>query len=146
MSRKVIGVFEAVGFPEFGVANVSAKIDTGAYTGALHCEHIEETEREGVPVLVFRPLDGTKEITKAEFLVKHVKSSNGDGQTRYFITTDIELHGNVLPILLSLTDRRDMKWPLLIGRRFLQQNNFVVDPRILNGYGGRAVNKAGKKK
>ena len=34
--------------------------------------------------------------------------------------------GQTYPITLSLADRSEMKWPVLIGRRFLRQNHFVL--------------------
>jgi hypothetical protein len=43
------------------------------------------------------------------------------------ITTDIEVEGQKYPIILSLADRSAMKWPVLIGRRFLRKNHFLVD-------------------
>ena len=43
-SIKVVGTFEPVVFPEFSELEVTAKIDTGAYTGALHCNMIEERQ------------------------------------------------------------------------------------------------------
>lgn len=132
--RRVIGTFEKVNFPEYGGGLVVAKIDTGAYTGALHCERIEERQVEGGKVLVFEPLDGGMEITKDDFVIKYVKSSNGKRQKRYFVTTEIELLGETHVISLSLTDRSDMRWPVLIGRRFLKQNHYVVDPHRNDAY------------
>lgn len=133
--RRVVGTFETVSFPEYGGSNVVAKIDTGAYTGALHCERIEEKQTDdGGKVLVFEPLDGGIEITKDDFVIKYVKSSNGKRQKRYFVTTELELQGEAHFISLSLTDRSDMKWPVLIGRRFLKQNHFVVDPHKTDAY------------
>ena len=125
---KIIGVFERVSFPGFGMGKVMAKIDTGAYTGALHCTQIEEVETAKGKVLHFSPFDKPKtHFTTDKFVVSHVKSSNGKKENRYFITTDIELGGQVYPILLSLADRSEMKWSVLIGRRFLRRNHFLVD-------------------
>lgn len=132
--RRVIGTFEKVSFPEYGGELAVAKIDTGAYTGALHCVRIEERQVQGGKVLVFEPLDGGTEITKDDFVIKYVKSSNGKRQKRYFVTTEIALLGETHIISLSLTDRSDMRWPVLIGRRFLKQNNFIVDPHQNDAY------------
>jgi hypothetical protein len=136
-AKKVIGAFEAVNFPEFGKSLTISKIDTGAYTGALHCTLIQErATNEGI-MLAFRPLEGRQEMIKDEFIVKYVRSSNGKREKRYFITTKIRLQGHSYPITLSLTNRSDMKWQVLIGRRFLQQYGFLVDPKRDNGYGGK---------
>jgi len=124
----IVGSFETVIFPEFNSYEVIAKIDTGAYTGALHCTKIREEETDNGPVLHFSPFDHPElEITLPEFAVNHVKSSNGNAETRYFIDTNITMMGTTYPIVLSLADRSEMKWPVLIGRKFLRQNKFLVD-------------------
>lgn len=128
ISPKIIGSFELVSFPEFNISAVTAKIDTGAYTGAMHCTRIHEKDTEKGKLLHFSPFDHPETVmTVTEFVVKHVRSSNGENQPRYFITTKIITHGQTYPIIISLADRSEMKWPVLIGRRFLRQNNFLVD-------------------
>lgn len=126
---RIIGSFEPVTFPQFtNIGEVKAKIDTGAYTGALHCTKIREQETKEGKVLHFSPFDHPElEMSVTDFAVRHVRSSNGEAQSRYFIETTVHLQGEDYPILLSLADRSEMKWPVLIGRRFLRQNNFLVD-------------------
>jgi hypothetical protein len=127
--QKIVSSFEPVSFPDFSSAlQVSAKIDTGAYTGALHCTKISEEETEAGKVLHFSPFDHPEvEIVSTDFVVRHVRSSNGKAQNRYFIKTVIEIQGKTYPIVLSLADRSEMKWPVLIGRRFLRTHKFLVD-------------------
>jgi hypothetical protein len=127
--QQIIGSFELVQFPDFAdIGEVKAKIDTGAYTGALHCTKIREEETSEGKVLHFAPFDHPEiEVTVANFGVRYVRSSNGESQSRYFIKTKISIQGQILPITLSLADRSEMKWPVLIGRRFLRKHNFLVD-------------------
>ncbi len=122
-----IGIFERVAFPEFGIRAAIAKIDTGAYTGALHCSEISERNEDEGKILVFKPLESEQLIECENFVIRYVKSSNGQRQKRYFIDTVIGLNGTNYPIILSLTDRSGMRWPVLIGRRFLRRNHFLVD-------------------
>ena len=124
----IVGAFANVSFPEFGIENIMAKIDTGAYTGALHCSSINVQNVDGELVLYFLPLNGKVVIHKEEFIIKFVKSSNGKREKRYFISTPIRIQGGEYEIVLSLTDRSKMKSDVLIGRRFLKLHNFVVDP------------------
>lgn len=131
---KVIGTFDVVSFPEFDTPPVAAKIDTGAYTGALHCSKIGERDVEGGKTLIFVPLDSMKVIEKDEFIIKYVRSSNGERQKRYFIATQIIVQNKTYEITLSLANRSEMKWPVLIGRRFLKQHSFLVDPTRTSGY------------
>ena len=129
-ANKVIGTFVQVGFPEFGIADIKAKIDTGAYRGALHCTKIRLEEKKGKKTLHFSPFDHPEvKIKSDDFTVRHVTSSNGKTEDRYFIETSIAIAGQDYPIVLSLANRSEMKWPVLIGRRFLRQNNFLVDAR-----------------
>lgn len=128
--KNIIGSFESVIFPEFNDYEVTAKIDTGAYTGALHCTKIREETTDKGKVLHFSPFDHPEvELTLTEYAVNHVKSSNGKSESRYFIDTSIKIQNKVYPIVLSLADRSEMKWPVLIGRKFLRNNDFIVDVR-----------------
>lgn len=127
-NRKVLGAFERVGFPNFGMAEVMAKIDTGAYTGALHCTKIEEHKTPNTKTLKFSPFDQPEiTITTHDYRSTHIRSSNGDDEKRFVINTEIEIDGQTYPIILSLANRSAMKWPVLIGRRFLRKNRFIVD-------------------
>lgn len=128
LPKTTISSFEPVIFPEFNGYEVIAKIDTGAYTGALHCTKIREEETPSGQVLHFSPFDQPEiEISLVEFAVNHVKSSNGKAENRYFIDTNVVIQGKTYPIVLSLADRTEMKSPVLIGRKFLRKNNFLVD-------------------
>ncbi len=126
--RKVLGAFEKVGFPKYGLTGVMAKIDTGAYTGALHCTVIEEVKTKTKKTLRFSPFDHPEVMIKThDYLTNHMRSSNGVIEKRYVIKTEIEIDGEKYPIALSLADRSAMKWPVLVGRRFLRKNKFLVD-------------------
>ncbi|MEZ4766779.1 MAG: RimK/LysX family protein, partial [Calditrichia bacterium] len=57
---------------------------------------------------------------------KTVRSSSGHSEDRYFIQTILRIFDENLTVILSLTDRSDMKYPVLIGRKLLQKR-FVVD-------------------
>lgn len=128
MDKKIISVFEKVDFPEFDIRAIQAKIDSGAYTGSLHCTKVIEENVNDKTVIHFSPFDypNTK-ITTSKFKISSVKSSNGSIEDRYFIKTLIRIRGESFPIELSLADRSTMKWPLLIGRKFLRKNKFLVD-------------------
>lgn len=123
-----VGAFEEVAFPQFAMTGITAKIDTGAYSGALHCTQISVVETDGVKMLRFSPFDRPETvITAPKFNVSNVKSSNGTKSKRYFIQTSMTIQDQTYPIKLSLANRSEMKWPVLIGRRFLRDNHFIVD-------------------
>ena len=126
--QKVVGAFEEVHFPEFNMSDIRAKIDTGAFTGALHCTKIHEESEDGKKILYFSPFDHPELVFRtADFEEGKVRSSNGYQTERYFIETSIVLRKRRYTITLSLANRSEMKWPLIIGRRFLRANEFVVD-------------------
>lgn len=127
----IVGCLEQVAFPGLLVDEVMAKIDTGAYSGALHCSDIHVITRDGVRILRFQPIHDRSEYVEVEsFKTVHVTSSNGHKSQRYIIETDIIMRGKEYKINIGLTDRADMKIDVLIGRRFLRKNNILVDVRI----------------
>jgi len=131
--QAVLGSFELVSFPEFNIKDEVAKVDTGAYSGAIHCSDIHVVYR-GVTrkkVLKFVPFGNKTLATETKsFRRKSVRSSSGHRHTRYLIKTTIEVQGKNYPIEIGLTDRSDMRRQVLIGRKFIRENNFLVDVRV----------------
>lgn len=108
--------------------NIEVKIDTGAYTSSIHCTNIkvEENYLKCNFLDEEHPSYHGKEIVFDQYDVKVVKSSNGQSEARYRIQTQIVIFGKTHPIYLTLSDRMEMKFPVLLGRRFLS-NKFIVD-------------------
>jgi hypothetical protein len=132
-SKNLIGRRELVNFPDLGLEAITAKIDTGAYTSALHCHDIYV--KEGV--LHFKLLsalhEGCNEMEHStnSFTRKDIRNSFGETESRYLIKTRIQIGKRTIKSLISLTDRGTMRYPVLIGRRLLK-NRFVVDVSCLN--------------
>jgi hypothetical protein len=126
---KVLGPIERVFFPEFeAIGQIDAKIDTGAYTGSLHCTEIRLEQSKDGQELHFSPFDHPEiEMKTKDFTSGPVRSSNGEEQDRFFINTTITIAGKTLPITLTLADRTEMMRAVLIGRRFLAEHGFLVD-------------------
>ncbi|MFD1552047.1 peptidase [Putridiphycobacter roseus] len=135
--RITIGRVDKVDFVELGLENIDVKMDTGAYTSSIHCSKIEEHIYDGVPVIEFQLLDESfpephdRVHRLTHYRKKDIKSSCGTVQSRFIIQTEITMFGKVLPIELSLTERWEMKFPILIGRSFLN-GKFVVDTAKTN--------------
>lgn len=131
--RKIIGRSELLDLPEWNFNDLEAKIDTGAYTSSLHCHDIEAFDQDGKSWIKFYLLDPDHEAyNEQEILMpvhdqREVKSSNGETELRYFVKTKVILFHKSYDIEFSLTDRSAMKYPLLIGRKFLQKGSFLVD-------------------
>jgi hypothetical protein len=129
----IVGCFETVSLPLLGVRDESAKIDTGAFSGALHCTDVRVVRRGVLQkrVLKFTPLGDPKLATETDTYVRtYVRSATGHRIKRYLIDTTIELQGREYPIRIGISDRSDLKRNILIGRRFLRENSLMVDVRI----------------
>lgn len=131
--KQVIGRRELVNFPELGMFGITAKIDTGAYTTALHCHAI--AEKNGI--LFFKlldpshPLYNEQEQKFTDYSSKEIKNSFGEIEKRYIIRTTIKIGRKTIRTTISLTDRGSMRYPVLIGRKLLK-NRFIVDVALLN--------------
>lgn len=130
----VFGSFEPVVLPAFSDDEFMAKIDTGAYSGAIHCSELKEVIRDGKKALWFKPLTCKKARIAKEYTRKYVRSSTGHRVLRYLITTDLVVHGKKYRVKIGLSDRRDMQYEILIGRRFLREHGIIVDVRINQEY------------
>ncbi|MEQ8525552.1 RimK/LysX family protein [Gracilimonas sp.] len=132
-NQKIIGRIELVNLPEWNFTDLEAKIDTGAFTSSLHCHHIEPFTKDGKSWIRFYMLDPDHDAYNEQMLEmplhdqREVKSSNGETELRFFIQTKIEFFNSLYTIEFSLTDRSAMKYPLLIGRKFLRKGPFIVD-------------------
>ena len=124
----IIGRHEKAHLNGLGLQDIAAKTDTGAYTSSLHCL---KAEKEGDKLICefLNPgdaKDSVKKVIFAAFKKRRVKSSNGQTEERFAVFTKIKLGKELYDIELTLTNRADMKYPLLLGRKFLN-NRFLVD-------------------
>ncbi len=125
---QIIGRIEPISILDLELFDLDAKIDTGAYSNSLHCDDI--TIKDGF--VTFRLLDKVhpayhnKIVQMPLYIEKKVKSSNGTIQKRAFIQVKVKFANKTYKTIVSLTNRADMKYPMLIGRKFLK-NRFLVD-------------------
>jgi hypothetical protein len=117
----IVGWRELFHFVELGFVNVHAKIDTGAYGNVMHCDTIEIIEDK----LHFTI--GKKNFVFEKYKTVSVRSSFGEEHERYTILTSVLLGNKQYKLHVSLNNRDKMKYPMLIGRRFLQKFGYVVD-------------------
>lgn len=128
----ILGWRERVALPRLGIARIKAKLDSGARSSALHVESLEAFRRDGVDWLRFG-------LTVVRHSPRHVlceapalgrrrvTDSGGHTSERWFIETDVTLGPLALVAEISLTDRRDMLFPMLLGRTALA-GRVLVDP------------------
>ena len=118
---KKIGRCEKIYFPKLNEGIISAKIDTGAFSAALHVDSVKE-ECSGLKVVI-----GKNTYIFTKWTEIEVKSSNGKTQKRYGVKLKLQMGRVKYRIFVSLTNRKNMKFRLLLGRKFLHNNNFIVD-------------------
>jgi len=126
---RVVGVAEYVDFPDWGVRQLSARVDTGARSSALHVENVRELIGSRVRFDVrLRRADATARVTIETKVSRRapVRSSTGQTETRLFVKAHIRLGGREQQIELGLVDRRNMLYRMLLGRTALE-GRYLVD-------------------
>lgn len=126
-----IGWKETIDLPELDLTGIKAKTDTGALTSVLHCSRIKILKKDGKKFVEFIPLKQPKQPDAKVFVFpfegeKIIKNSFGHEETRYCIKTKIRLFNQEFPIELTLRDRSEMEFPMLLGRNFIK-GKFLVD-------------------
>ena len=128
----IIGWREWVGLPDLGIAKIKAKVDTGARSSSLHAYDLSYFVRDGVQIVSFKvhPLQRkTKTVIETEAAVlefRSVRSSSGKASRRPVILTDIELLGRRWQVELTLANRDEMGFRMLLGREAFRRK-FLVD-------------------
>lgn len=133
---EVIGWRELVGLPDLGLTPLRAKIDTGARTSALHARGLRFYERDGAEWVAFNaPRPGAphrprRPAVPCEAPVidrRAVRNTSGVPEERVIIRTRLALASCLFLIELSLADRSDMAFPLIVGRSAVRGHGFLVD-------------------
>lgn len=136
-AKTIVGRKECVDFPDLDLYSIEAKVDTGAYSTALHAHKIWTEMIDGKEILHFELLDPGDPayvdvtLSTSQFFRKNVRSSNGRIEKRFIIKTTMVLGGRRRKTQVSLTNRGKMKYPVLVGRRVLR-NGFLVDVSKVN--------------
>lgn len=128
--RVLLGWREWVSLPELGIDAIRAKVDTGARSSALHVDSMELFDRDGSDWVRFsiHPGDDCPEVTAQAPVIdrRRVTDSGGHATVRVFIATTLALAGRRHRIEINLTNRRNMLFPMLLGRTALE-GAFIVD-------------------
>ncbi len=133
MEKIVIGRFDKADFPALNLFDIAVKVDTGAYTSSIHCNNIIEKDNSIQCTFLDEehPAYNEKQMTFEDYDIVFVRSSNGIIQKRYQVKSNIKLFGKIFKISLSLSDRQEMRYPVLIGRKFLTKK-FIVDTELID--------------
>lgn len=142
-STTIVGWREWVTLPGAGVPWIKAKIDTGARTSSLHAFDVEEFRTaDGTDSVRFgvRPWqDSDEDAVVVEFPVhdrRTVRSSSGHSEERIVVLMDVTLHGRTQTVEMTLSNRDEMGFRMLIGREALRDGFLVAAGESF--LGGRA--------
>jgi len=118
-----VGWCEHVALPELGVT-LRAKIDTGARSCALHVTSMREIgfdDSGNVLLDLTLPDEQGNERALRVVVVEyaHVKDSGGHTERRPVIETLLRMGERGWRVRVTLTDRGDMRFPMLVGRTAL---------------------------
>ena len=117
INAREIGWREHVALPELGIHSMRAKIDTGARTSALSTSDLEQFERDGRTWVRFslpagRKSKGRYEAPLAD--IRDIKNTGGVAETRPIIETTIVLGKRAWVIEISLADRENMQFDMIV--------------------------------
>lgn len=121
----VIGRNDIIDLPELDMFNVGAKVDTGAYTSALNYKSWK-LENNILQITFSMDKKTEKTIECREFYQKVIRNSFGQAEKRYIIKTPVLIFGEKIMTEFSLSNRKAMRFPVLLGRKFLK-GKFMVD-------------------
>ncbi len=121
-SKEILGEIDKFDLPLLNLQNLEARIDTGATSSSIHCKKKKKINDN---MIKFKLL-GKEEFIRPISKIANVKNSNGKIESRFFIKTTIKIYNKDYEIELSLNNRKNMKYPLLVGREVLNQG-FIVD-------------------
>lgn len=134
--------------PSIGVPWVKAKLDTGARSSSLHAFDLEELEQGGQPWVRFsihpwqRSAEDSTVVTCPVHDVRPVRSSSGHVEERVVVLMDLVLVGRTITAQVSLSNRDEMGFRMLVGREALRQGIVVDSSRsYLGGRPSRAVRR-----
>lgn len=128
----MLGWREWVALPEFGIAQMKAKIDTGARSSALHAATLEPYSKGDELWLMFtvQPQQKSDHLIECHAPIKDrrvVANSGGHKQRRYVIETQLLFGETIIQAEITLTNRDSMRFRMLLGRSAMAKR-FIIDP------------------
>lgn len=135
----VAGWREWVSLPDVGVPWIKAKLDTGARTSSIHAYDIDRFDRDGLPWVRFEihPWQRSQRGSIAAELPvtdeRVVRSSTGHEESRVVVAATIVLCSREVEAELTLTNRDEMGFRMLVGREALRGVALVDSERSYLG-------------
>lgn len=136
LSKTIIGSIESCSLPDLGINDINVRVDTGAKTSSLHVDNLVKHVKDNVTGVQFDIHPDVHNVNRIVTChakvadIRKIKSSNGESEQRYVIKTPIQLGEHTWEIEITLTNRADMSYLMLLGREGLG-DLFLVDPSVV---------------
>jgi len=130
---EVLGWREWVSLPSLGIERIKAKVDTGARTSTLHAFDVRLEDSNDQKLVRFRMHPEQRNVDYDVQCVarlideREVRDSGGHSEMRYVIETELVIGPNKHLVELTLTNRDNMGFRMLIGRTAMK-DRYLVDP------------------
>lgn len=131
---RTLGWREFIDLPDLGLFDIKAKVDTGARSSSIHAFDIQVEEQDGTQWVSFKVhphQHDDNEVVQCRAPVKdsrQVTDSGGHRTQRFVIDTTFKLGDDTFTAEVTLADRGNMLFRMLIGRTAML-NRYVVDPK-----------------
>lgn len=132
---RIAGWREWVALPELNITHIKAKMDTGARTSCIHAFRVEEFDKQGERWVRFwvhpnQQDTQTEVVCEARVVdVRRVTDSGGHREMRYVIATQVAFGSQRWEAEITLTNRDNMKFRMLIGRTAMK-DRIIINPAV----------------
>jgi hypothetical protein len=129
----LIGWREWVSLPQLATPRIKVKVDTGARSSSLHAFDLELFTQNNAQWVRFcihplqRSSKATVEVEAPVLDFRCVRCSSGELTERPVIVTTVQALGAEWPIELTLANRDQMGFRMLLGRQAVR-GRFLIDP------------------
>lgn len=133
IQKIIVGGEEWCSLLSLKIPAIKVRVDSGAKTSALHAEDITPFEKNGEQWVKFKinPIQKNSLYVidcEAKVVDKRiVKSTSGSRESRYVILTELKLAEETWEIEVTLTNRDNMGFRMLLGREAMS-GKLIVDP------------------
>jgi hypothetical protein len=124
-------VRELVSIPEWGLRDIQAKVDTGAYTSSIDASRViifwqDDDGRSPYAEITFGTGDDARTVVAPVVGFRRVRNPSGHVTNRPIVEARLELGGRRFRTAINLHRRLGMSCRMIIGRKALA-GRFVVD-------------------
>lgn len=129
-NKEIIGAIEWIYMDPPG-KHYRARVDSAADTSSLSASEVIEFERDGDDWVRFNfQLESTDEPVHFELPIKRTvvarDAAADKSERRFVVEIDIRLGNQLHSVEFTLTDRSNLRYPILLGRAFLM-DLYVID-------------------